>query len=119
MDVFNYVAQSNPFVARKIIDRFGYIANGDLGNNLRQLVNAVGEPAMEEIMMNHPDRDFFMEEASAYGNKTFSNACGCSSPKYSNADGSGNSEAIRSASQTNTFLLAAAIIIAAAIITKS
>ena len=63
MNVFKYVAESNPNGAVQIIISFGYdvINTSDLGKSLSELVAEVGEPAFKKVMDNHPDKDVILE----------------------------------------------------------
>lgn len=63
MDVYSYVASSNPQKSRDIINSFGYKVNNpkDMGGNLRTLVASEGESALKEVLNNHPDKDVILE----------------------------------------------------------
>ena len=63
MNVFKYVAESNPNGAVQIINSFGYDVRNtsDLGKSLSELVAEVGEPAFKKVMDNHPDKDVILE----------------------------------------------------------
>ena len=119
MDVYGYIAQNNPFLARSIIESFGYkVTSRDMSNNLRELVKAEGEPALIRIMENHPDKDYILELFSEKPTPIKqSNNDNMAYLQYMNA--SGNSEATKYGLQTNTFLLASALILAVAIISKN
>lgn len=122
MDVYKYVAENNPLVAKSIIESFGYEhANSD-DMGLSQLVAKVGEPALKKIMDNHPDKDIILE---MYSEKPKCN-CGCGTSKetFLNITGSEssndkqNSTATIVAQQTNAMLLVSALFIFTAIILK-
>ncbi len=119
MDVYQYFAESNPFIARNIIESFGYqVRSRDMASNLRELVNKEGEVALLKIMENHPDKDIILElfeKKEPVYKKQESNS-DTAYLQYLNA--SGNSEATKYGLQTNTFLLASALILAVAIISK-
>lgn len=119
MDVYEYFAASNPFIARNVIESFGYqLRSRDLASNLRELVNKEGEPALLKIMENHPDKEIILElfEKKEPVYKRQESTPDTAYLNYLNA--SGNSEATRVGLQTNTFLLASALILAVAIISK-
>jgi len=121
MDVYQYIGDGNPFLARSIVESFGYVCRKrDMGSNLRELVDKEGEPALTKIMDNHPDKDILLELFSEKPKKSTKKSCNCndnySQLQYLNA--SGNSEATKYGLQTNTFLLASALILAVAIISK-
>lgn len=120
MDVYEYVATSNPFIARNVIESFGYqLRSRDLASNLRELVSKEGEPALLKIMENHPDKEIILElfEKKEPVYKRHESTPDTAYLHYLNA--SGNSEATKYGLQTNTFLLASALILAVAIISKN
>ena len=63
MNVYNYVANSNPYVAKEICNNFGYkiVDKNNMGENLKKLVVNEGEPALKMILDNHPDKDIILE----------------------------------------------------------
>lgn len=98
MDVFDYIAGSTPAIAKGIVQHFGYTTNSnsssELAQDLRQVVNQEGESAVDIIMKNHPDRDYF-EEMFASGKDNHGDNCDCVECKleklkkeFLNADGS-------------------------------
>lgn len=122
LNVYEYVAHSNPFMAKKIIESFDYrVTSRDMGSNLRTLVANEGEPALKAILDQHPDKDIILE---VFGNSNKEQKkCSCSKTnsddnyvKYMYA--SGQSESKTLGMQTNTMLLASALILAVAIIAK-
>lgn len=124
MDVYQYLATNNPFVAREIIERFGYRCErgSDMSQNLRDLVNSEGEPALELIFKNHPDRDAIVEYAAPKKKKKAS--CGCSKTNetmFLNAAGQQNtqSEAAKYGVMMNTALIITAMTITAGLIINS
>ena len=50
MDVYKYVAESNPIVAQSIIESFGYEHANTPDMGLSQVVAKVGEPALKKVM---------------------------------------------------------------------
>ena len=141
MNVYEYVAESNPQIAEQIMNSFNYdvINAPDMG--LGQLVDKVGEPALQKVMENHPDKNIILEMFS----KTDDNkeSCSCDSCKnknqknneylsYLNATGN---NAVPSATvtpatdsttnthllanQTNVILVVSALFIATALILKN
>jgi hypothetical protein len=143
MNVYKYVAESNPNGAVQIINSFGYeVANtSDLGRSLSELVAEVGEPAFKKVMENHPDKDVILE---LYSNEKNNNddkkekSCGCKACRnnnngdeylqYLNLSGSGkfadekssnsNTNTHLLANQTNVILVVSALFIATALILK-
>lgn len=63
MNVYEYVASSNPSLAQEIINHFGYEVKNtrNMGDNLKKLVSNEGEPALRLILNNHPDKDIILE----------------------------------------------------------
>lgn len=127
MSVYQYVAENNPMVAERIMDSFGYtIANTpDMG--LSQLVAKVGEPALQKVMENHPDKEILLE---MFGNETSdTKPCGCKScthkqENYLNASGETTNnpttpkqESI--SNQTGLFLFFGAVMFSLALIYKN
>lgn len=123
VDMYEYFASSNPFLAKKIIESFGYqITNRNMGQNLRTLVANEGEPALKAILDQHPDKDIILE---VFGNSKSEESKKCSCSKSNSDDNyvkymyaSGQTEAKTLGMQTNTMLLASALILAVAIIAK-
>lgn len=61
MNLYTYVAESNPLVAKGILDSFGYEHANTPDMGLSQLVANVGEPALVKVMENHPDKEIILE----------------------------------------------------------
>lgn len=88
MDVYKYVAESNPIVAQGIIESFGYEHANTPDMGLSQVVAKVGEPALKKVMENHPDKEIILEMFSDKQASTC--GCGCGARKHEgflNADG--------------------------------
>lgn len=140
MNVFKYVAESNPSSAVQVINSFGYDVtnNSDLGRSLSELVAEVGEPAFKKVMDMHPDKDVILELYSSNGSDK-EKGCGCDVCKnrarndeyisYLNATGNGtfadekqtSSNATNThllANQTNVILVVSALFIATALLLK-
>lgn len=133
MDIYTYVATSNPYQAKAILHKYGYSTKGvqnenDLGVCLKQLVAYEGENAFNDILSSHPDTNVIVEKY-ALENKDFKNAsggtcgCGCSHCKgndrsYNNFSGNSDSASSKSKTEASVFIMAAALLIAAAIIVK-
>jgi hypothetical protein len=141
MNVFKYVAESNPNGAVQIINSFGYDVNNtsDLGKSLSELVAEVGEPAFKKVMDNHPDKDVILELYGSDNSKdNDKKECNCDSCRnktmmndhlqYLNVTGSGkfadeksnnsNTNTHLLANQTNVILVVSALFIATALILK-
>jgi hypothetical protein len=140
MNVYEYVAESNPQSAERIMNSFNYDAISCPDMGLSQLVDKVGEPALQKVMENHPDKDIILE---MFSKKDGSNgeSCSCDSCKnknrkdneyltYLNATGSGavapapvtpanDSNTHLLANQTNVILVVSALFIATALILKN
>jgi hypothetical protein len=142
MNVFKYVAESNPNGAVQIINSFGYDVRNtsDLGKSLSELVAEVGEPAFKKVMDNHPDKDVILElYATEKTDDKEEKSCGCDSCKnrrriednlqYLNITGAGKFADEKSststtnthllANQTNVILVVSALFIATALILKN
>lgn len=141
MNVFKYVAESNPNGAVQIINSFGYdvTSTSDLGKSLSELVAEVGESAFKKVMDNHPDKDVILELYGSNDTKDKEDkSCGCDSCRnrtmmndhlqYLNVTGSGKFADEKSsnsttnthllANQTNVILVVSALFIATALILK-
>lgn len=88
MDIYEYIASSNPQQAERILQQFGYQAVNiesavDLGQCLEDLVAQEGDAALTEIAGAHPDKELILEKF-ANGSKSNGNGCGwCKKPmKY-------------------------------------
>jgi hypothetical protein len=96
MNLYQYVASNNPYTAKNIIESFGYEVTDktQMGENLRYLVAMEGEPALERIMAEHPEKDVILEMFSKKESQHTS--CDCKSCKdkslvenFMNASGAG------------------------------
>lgn len=124
MDVYKYVAESNPMVAQGIIESFGYEHANTPDMGLSQIVARVGEPALKKIMENHPDKDIILEMFSE--NATTKCGCGCGNKRnegFLNADGNFAKEKESTSSsmiaqQTNAMILVSALFIFTALMIK-
>lgn len=63
MNVFNYIAQTNPEGVKAICRKYGYKLqrNARLGDCVKYVVAKEGEQALEDFMNLHPDREYFVE----------------------------------------------------------
>ena len=63
VNIYTYTAQANPYFVRSLAHKFGYEFDKDqpLSSVLQQLVSYEGEPALNEIIENNPDKDLFMD----------------------------------------------------------
>ena len=143
MNVYEYVADSNPRVAEQIMNSFNYDAINCPDMGLSQLVDKVGEPALQKVMENHPDKDIILEMFSKSEDEK-GRSCGCDSCKnksrmnddylhYLNVTGSGKVAPVPAtttpndtsanthllANQTNVILVVSALFIATALILKN
>jgi hypothetical protein len=127
MDLYTYVAGSNPYQAKAIIHKYGYSTTNvkspeDLGVCLKKVVSYEGENAFFDVLESHPDKGVLVERYSK--KEDFKNAngdCGCNGHKenYMNASGDAENKQTSIVGQTSVFILAAALLLAAAIIVKN
>lgn len=125
MDVYNYVAGSNPIGSQGIINSFGYkvVNKNDMGGNLKSLVAKEGESALKMVMDNHPDKEVILEMYSPTDND---DSCGCNKCKtqsklieqFLNASGKEQSEAKKSDTNFSLVFLAGILALSFAIISK-
>ena len=108
MDIYTYVASSNPYQAKAIIHKYGYSAknvkdNGDLGICLKKVVAYEGENAFNDVLDSHPDKNVLIEKFSSDNKKeaNFSNAngCGCKSHDMQYMNFVGNDNQIKGSSK--------------------
>jgi hypothetical protein len=125
MDVYKYIAESNPEVAKNVIESFGYEHANTSDMGLSQLVAREGESALKKIMLNHPDKDIIIEMFSE--KQTTPCGCGCGARKkegFLNVVGDespkekDNSGTSMIAQQTNVMILVSALFIFTALIIK-
>lgn len=142
MNVYEYVAESNPRLTAQLMNSFNYdtIDAPDMG--LSQLVDMVGEKALNKVMDIHPDKEIILELFSK-NNDTKDDVCNCDSCRrrvryndenlnYLNMtgnavvptatttpanDSSSNTHLL--ANQTNVILVVSALFIATALILKN
>ena len=126
MDMYGYVAENNPSLAKAICHKYGYEtvnvkSAGDLGICLQQVVAKEGEAALKDVVNNHPDKELIMEICYS---ENFVGADGINTAKEQQVD-SNLVSAFRSeeesrrqflSSQNNNNLLAAAFLLGVAII---
>jgi hypothetical protein len=132
MNIYEYIARSNPQGVRMVIQQFGYriTDNRKMGDNLRMLVAQEGEPALREIAKLHPDRDLILE---VFNEPKEEKPCSCkdkenflgadatlsSAVLANNQQQNQASDSTKLAMQTNTLVfLATAIIVTALIVNK-
>lgn len=133
MDIYTYVAHSNPYQAKAILHKYGYSTKGvndnnDLGVCLKQLVAYEGENAFNDILSSHPDSNVIVERFNMTNptKEVYSNAngcncgCGCKGGDrgYNNFSGTADALSTKSKTEASVFIMAAALLIAAAIIVK-
>lgn len=134
-------------MAKAICHKYGYKISGvqsknDLGVVLEQLVAKEGEPALRDIVHNHPDRDIIIEFESKDKVESNLNHCGeqhtcprcgrsgescvCKKQYANYVNYIGEDREVQTkqptnaslVSQTNTFLLASAFLLGVAIISR-
>lgn len=129
MDIYTYVASCNPYQAKSILHKYGYSTKGvsnerDLGVCLKQLVAYEGEDAFHDVLDSHPDKGVIVEKygmekkATEYKNCD-GGSCNCRhhERQYMNFSGS-DALGGKSTKEVSTYILAAALLLAAAIIVK-
>lgn len=129
INIYSYVAASNPYFAKALAHKYGYEFDKEqsLDTVLQQLVSYEGEPVLMEIVENHPDKDLFFD---FYTKKNSENSTKDNSKEkvselaaYMNFTGQANAaqqaaQNTKLTSETNLMVLAGAVLIAFAIITK-
>lgn len=138
MDLYTYVAESNPYQAKALLHKHGYSISNvrdskDLGVCLKKLVQSEGEVAFLDILECHPDKGVILEAYTPVKKEEYKNSCGgymnlngecsCNKHKDQYMNASGNDKPIvpqqnQNSNNTSFFILAAALLLAAAIIVK-
>jgi hypothetical protein len=121
MNVYDYVANSNPSQAKNIITSFGYKVKGrDMGQNLKQLVALEGEPALRMVMENHPEKEVILEMFQIDSKPSECEVCKERDmfDRFLNATGGDKtvSDAKRSENNFNVVFLAGAMLVSFAIL---
>jgi hypothetical protein len=130
MDIYTYVATSNPYQAKSILHKYGYSAKdvqteSDLGVCLKKLVAYEGQTALNDVLSSHPDKEVIIEKylVENKDNKTEkncdSNNCSCRKHEYMNFSGSVDSASSKSKNEIGLFIIASALLLATAIISKN
>lgn len=128
VNIYAYIAASNPYFAKSLAHKYGYEFDKDqsLSTVLQQLVSYEGEPALMEMIENHPDKELFME----YFEKKYAKKEKEEKPdavkeisQYMNFTGQieaakQTAENRRLTQETSLMVLAGAVLIAFAIISK-
>lgn len=129
MNVYSYIAESNPDACFEICKKYGFFQVADLNEMSETMQTIVGkgnEEALKDIMDLHPDKGVILELFEKGENGAMTKA-ECDTKL--NADGLGLRLRRRrmmmgvdaskgSASQTNTYILVGAIIVALAIVSS-
>jgi hypothetical protein len=156
MDLYTYIASSNPYQAKALLYKYGYSTEGvrndeDLGVCLKKLVAYEGQDAFTDILSNHPDIGVILEKfdsekelqkeanfVNLSGNNNNNNnhsqnscncgGCSCNNKNdrydryerggYHNFSGDLEDRASKSTKEVSVFIMAAALMLAAAIIVK-
>lgn len=127
-NIYSYTAATNPYFVKSLAHKYGYQFDKDqrLDTVLQQLVSYEGEPVLMEIIENNPDKDLFMEYFERKHQKkdeqkaqpvqaelaTYMNFTGQLAAIQQTAENK------KLTSETSLMVLAGAILIAFAIITK-
>ena len=131
MNVYSYIAESNPDGCYEICKKYGFFQVADvreMSDVLQTIVGMENEDAFKDVMDLHPDKEVILElfEKKSDGAMTKQE---CDTLKTLNADGrqrlrqrrrifAANGQQQGSASQTNTYILVGAIIVALAIVSS-
>lgn len=124
IDVYDYIASKSPRESAQLLRDFGYkvVNQQPMAQSLRDLVDNEEEVAIVELMKIHPDRDYFENNNSAIKKlEKLKSKNSQLRTEYSNATGGTNliPKIEMSSNQTNTIILASAIVIAFAILSKN
>lgn len=127
-NLYSYMAAANPYFVKSLAYKYGYEYDKDqpLSTVLQQLVSYEGEPVLMEIIENNPDRDLFMEYfEKKHAKKPDAEQKSALTPELAYMNFSGQLAAVQNVAdsrkvtqETSLMLLAGAVLIAFAIITK-
>lgn len=133
MNLYSYIAVNNPSMAKALCHKYGYEVTNvqnkkDLGVCLEKLVANEGEIALKDIVHNHPDKEIILEvckdelqKSSNDNSDSFSikhnQVCECAKNQYMNFAGEEKATTRSLVSQTNTIIIASAMLLAVAIVT--
>lgn len=130
MDIYTYVASSNPYQAKAILHKYGYSVknantSADIGTCLKNLVIYEGEDAFKDIVDSHPDKGLILEMYQPKQNSSECKGGSCACAKcitkeiqYMNFSGKDEEKSGRSIREVSIFILASALLLASAIIVK-
>jgi hypothetical protein len=137
MNIYYYIANSNPDACLNFCHNYGYAHRDinsidELADCMQEVVGAEGESAFSELLKLHPDKGAILETFSGrrmalgYDGSLeampisyvppHKKSCDCGCNKSLSADG--ESKLGGSSIQTNTFIIAAALLLSVAIITR-
>ena len=122
------MAAANPYFVKSLAYKYGYEYDKDqpLSSVLQQLVSYEGEPVLMEIIENNPDKDLFMEYfEKKHMEKADKEQKPALTPELAYMNFTGQLAAVQNVAEsrkvtqeTSLMLLAGAVLIAFAIITK-
>jgi hypothetical protein len=126
VNIYAYIAASNPYFAKSLAHKYGYEFDKEqsLSSVLQQLVSYEGEPAFMEMIDNHPDKELFMEYfEKKYAKKEEKTDSVKEISSYMNFTGQieaakQTAENRRLTQETSLMVLAGAVLIAFAIMSK-
>lgn len=126
VNIYAYIAASNPYFAKSLAHKYGYEFDKEqsLSTVLQQLVSYEGEPALMEMIDNHPDKELFMEYFEKKYNKKEEKPDAVKEiAQYMNFTGQieaakQTAENRRLTQETSLMVLAGAVLIAFAIMSK-
>jgi hypothetical protein len=126
VNIYSYIAASNPYFAKSLAHKYGYEFDKEqsLSTVLQQLVSYEGEPAFMEMIDNHPDKELFMEYfEKKYAKKEEKTDSVKEIANYMNFTGQieaakQTAENRRLTQETSLMVLAGAVLIAFAIMSK-
>jgi hypothetical protein len=137
MNIYYYIASSNPDACLNFCHNYGYVHRDinsleDLSDCMQEVVAAEGESAFSELLKLHPDKGAILETFSGrrmalgYDGSLeampisyvppHKKSCDCECNKSIGANG--ETKLGGSSTQTNTFIIAAALLLSVAIITR-
>lgn len=129
VNIYSYTAAANPYFVKSLAHKYGYTFDKDqsLSSVLQQLVTYEGEPVLMEIIENNPDKELFMEYyEKKYAKKDVEKKEDSKLLDYMNFSGQVQAaqaaqqsiENKRLTSETSLMVLAGAVLIAFAIMSK-
>lgn len=132
MDFYDYIAQSNPSACASVCRKYGFDPQAqdeaELSDCLAQLVQEIGEPALGDLVMLHPDRELILEHKAGMAGPGQGYQPECNCPKCKGVPGPASEKLIHAAQagqnffhahQAGMFIIGGLVLVTLAVISKN